>query len=55
MPSNPTAAVQAAMREYSRAPADSKPSDAVLAKKHKVNPSTIYRARMRMLKESQNG
>jgi len=52
MPSNPTAAVQAAMRDYSKAPANAKPSDAELAKKHKVNPSTIYRARMRLLKEA---
>lgn len=52
MPSKPTAAVQAALRELQRAPADKKPSDIELAKKHKVSPSTIYRARMRLLKEN---
>ena len=52
MPSKPTAAVQAAMREYRKAPADAKPSDAELAKKHKVSPSTIYRARKRLIQEA---
>lgn len=43
-----SAAVEAAMRQYQRAPEGVKPSDAELAKKHKVNKSTIYRARKRL-------
>lgn len=54
MPGKPSAAVEAAMRQYQRAPTDKKPSDADLAKKHGLNQSTIYRARMKLAKEKGN-
>lgn len=49
MTARQSAAVEAAQRQWEKAPADNKPSVAELARKHKVTESTIHRARARWI------
>lgn len=49
-----SAEMAAAQRQYERAPADSKPSAAELAKKHNLHPSSIHRTAWYKPKEKAN-
>lgn len=49
MTARQSAAVDAAQKQWEKAPADNKPTVAELARKHKVTESTIHRARARWI------
>lgn len=55
MAAKQSAAVDAAERQWKKAPAESKPSALELARRHKVSESTIHRARARWARDQAEG